>query len=374
MSELFSELQNTHPLTIRKKVQHKLSSCLSAYSKPQLEILIEEMGISSELPKSAKKAEIVSILHDEILKRTEYMFRFFSAPVFTIIGMLALDTQESYTTAFEALQKKLGDDFDAYAEEATGMATINGFLFLFEDPDINEQVIIVPDEIKDIFYDLMQKTHDGKFYPGDLLDFLNYAETLSSLYGICPVELFIEIYNRDFPKNGIGKKNDFITLLNQAATASNYFFYQDEKIFDSRLEEVSIAHLLKDREHFKPYIPAKEELQKHLTLADYDEELPAVRQMASFLAKQTKEKELAEYATAFILPYIKLRAPLKIIFELLQNETGITFTKKSIQAFAERYTELTNTCHMWSNWGHPPATVYAENGSYDNIKILNKDR
>ena len=63
--------------------------------------------------------------------------------------------------------------------------------------------MIVPRELRKIIADLHKNVEDEKYIPGDMTDFLNYAETLASLYGICTADVFMQIYNRDFPEKKI---------------------------------------------------------------------------------------------------------------------------------------------------------------------------
>lgn len=44
-----------HPFVIRKSEKKSLSDCLSSYSKEQLQLLVEAMGLSDTIKASAKK-------------------------------------------------------------------------------------------------------------------------------------------------------------------------------------------------------------------------------------------------------------------------------------------------------------------------------
>lgn len=161
----------------------------------------------------------------EILRRAKYAFRYFNEIFFYMMIPFLQESDEGRDEGVKILRKKIDKNFDDCAVAAIEMALNNGFMFLFAEHGFHDPRFIISEEVKEIMFDLFMKMDKGAFTPDDLHDFFCYADVLASLYGICPLNLFIEIYTRDFPDTKIKKEDEFSKFLKQVATVSDYFSF-----------------------------------------------------------------------------------------------------------------------------------------------------
>ncbi|MBO4859594.1 MAG: hypothetical protein J5527_13860 [Treponema sp.] len=348
---------------IKTKPCYKLSECLEAYSKAQLQFLIDSMNLDEPIASNIKKAELVSFMSNKIMERLDYLFRYLESYDFIVTAAYSKDEDADKGRLLEIFMQTYGEGAEDIITFSNMNAFENGLMYLFAEDEENP-VLVVPDEVKAKIQELVKLAKEDKFTPGDLHDFMEYGEVLSALYGLCPTDVFMQIYERDYPDIKINKK-DLKLYFKRAAFISGGFVFDNNMLVDFAVNKSFRDYILKDRNHFKPYIPSEDEIFEHIGFSDYDEENPAFKKLVAFLGKELKDIDYAEDVAYDIIPLIKVRYTLQEIVDYVQNEYGILTSEKSFKAFCAIYQDLNNTSHLWSNWGHLPETLRDEYGDYD---------
>ena len=338
-----------------------LADCLAAYSKVQLQILVDRMNLDHLIKQTAKKTELVAFLSEQILSRLDYLFCYLDYPVFIVAAAFSKDDENDTARVLEDFKESFGDGAEDQIELSILLAIENGIFFLFSEDEENP-ILLIPNEVKSKIAEIVAATKKSELSPGDLNQFMCYAETLSALYGLCTKDVFLQIYNRDNPKSQLSE-SELNLLLGQAALVSGEFIYKDGMIQNHAVDKKFAEYILDDRKKFKPYIPSEEEIFEHEGLSDYDEENPTYRKFVDFLNKKLKDEEYAEEAALDIIPVIKVCYPVQNVIDYMQNEYGLFESPKSLEKFLPIYQDLVGTSHLWSNWGHVPESLRKEDGS-----------
>lgn len=337
-----------------------LLECLNSYSKDQLEILIDKMNLDGQIKKSATKKDKAIFLKDNILERLDYLFDYLDSNTLLITAILAKEDDDVKTRALTDFIEKFGEGAEEDVICSSMLAIQNGLLFIFAKDEDNP-VPVVPDEIREKVFDLVALTRAKKYKPESLYDFMQYCEVLSGLYGLCPTDLFMQIYKRDYPDFTISKKN-LNLFFERAALVSGNFHFEDNMLKSIFVEKNFEEYIIKDREKFKPYIPTEEEIFEHYGFADYDEENEAFQNIVRFFEKETGDDDNGKYIAFEIIPLMKVHFSVQEVIEYIHEKYGIISTEKSMKKFLSIYQELNNTSHLWSNWGHTPDSLFSLNG------------
>ena len=337
-----------------------LLECLNSYSKDQLEILINKLNLDGQIKKSATKKDKAIIIKDTILERLDYLFDYLDSDTFLITAIFANEDDDFKNSALTDFMEAFGEGAEEESMRCSMLAIENGLIFLFAKDEDNP-VSVVPDEIREKVFDLLALTKAKKYKPGSLNDFMQYCEVLSGLYGLCPSELFMQIYKRDYPDCKISKKN-LNLFFERAALVSGNFCFEDNMLKSIFVETNFEEYIIEDREKFKPYIPTEDEIFEHYGFVDYDEENEAFQNIVRFFEKETGDDDNGKYIAFEIIPLMKVNYSVQEVIEYIHEKYGIISTEKSMKKFLSIYQELNNTSHLWSNWGHTPDSLFSLNG------------
>ncbi|MBR1910852.1 MAG: hypothetical protein IJ828_00690, partial [Treponema sp.] len=208
---------------INKKAKHTLAECLSCYSKDVLKILAATKKASDNSDiLTLKKTEIVAELEKSITEKFLYAFRFWDVTVFQVFFLLYSDDDKFNEAVWKNFKENSGEDFiEEMQQAALTVLFTSGFLFAFKTPSSKEVEFVIPKEITDMIpklYDTIN-VKGRKMVPGGLNMFPWYAKTLASLYGVCTPEVFMEIFNRDFPEAKIKDTEECIRLMKQCVSS-----------------------------------------------------------------------------------------------------------------------------------------------------------
>lgn len=337
-----------------------LLECLNSYSKDQLEILINKLNLDGQIKKSATKKDKAIIIKDTILERLDYLFDYLDSDTFLITAIFANEDDDFKNSALTDFMEAFGEGAEEESMRCSMLAIENGLIFLFAKDEDNP-VSVVPDEIRERVFDLLALTKAKKYKPGSLNDFMQYCEVLSGLYGLCPSELFMQIYKRDYPDCKISKKN-LNLFFERAALVSGNFCFEDNMLKSIFVETNFEEYIIEDREKFKPYIPTEDEIFEHYGFVDYDEENEAFQNIVRFFEKETGDDVNGKYIAFEIIPLMKVNYSVQEVIEYIHEKYGIISTEKSMKKFLSIYQELDSTCHIWSTWGHTPSSLFSLNG------------
>ena len=337
-----------------------LLECLNSYSKDQLEILINKLNLDGQIKKSATKKDKAIIIKDTILERLDYLFDYLDSDTFLITAIFANEDDDFKNSALTDFMEAFGEGAEEESMRCSMLAIENGLIFLFAKDEDNP-VSVVPDEIREKVFDLLALTKAKKYKPGTLHDFMQYCEVLSGLYGLCPSELFMQIYKRDYPDCKISKKN-LNLFFERAALVSGNFCFEDNMLKSIFVETNFEEYIIEDREKFKPYIPTEDEIFEHYGFVDYDEENEAFQNIVRFFEKETGDDVNGKYIAFEIIPLMKVNYSVQEVIEYIHEKYGIISAEKSMKKFLSIYQELDSTCHIWSTWGHTPSSLFSLNG------------
>ena len=367
-------MKTAYPFEIEKKPCDTLKDCLTSYTKKQLCMLAEKMSLDKSTKiNSLKKDSLVALLESKILDSVPSIFRFLPPEIFIVIAAISKETVEEKDRCLKIIEDNFGEDFENISVAATGFAITSGFLFVFKESSEAFPEMIIPRELRKIITDLHKDAKAEKYFPGDMTDFLNYAETLASLYGICTADVFMQIYNRDFPEKKIDERKEFVSLMQQSSMASGYLFFKDENLVSATVDrEDWYDNIIIDRKNFKPYIPSKKELSEKLDYSEYDDDLPAFNDCISFFSKLLNDNDYATDIVLDFFPMAKLHYPINAVIEYISQNKDLEFDEKSLHEFLHILQNLYNSCHSWSNWGHPSESCRDDDGRYSK-ETFNED-
>lgn len=351
----YSFFMPDHSLIIKKECVHSLSDCLNALSKKQLLIISDTIMPISFKVKEHTKAVLVPALQAEIQRRVLYAFKYLYPFVSAFFaGFVFSDKLSDLLKNLREVEQIPREELQILAAQ---VLMENGFGFAFLPKGKRTVQYVIPDELHPVAEQLLDMFSAVDTQPIARNDFMLYTNVLTSLYGICPVDLFMSIYNRD-TIHPITDKQAFLWTMEEAAAVaddcyfvedsvvSNYIFHEDYENQKQVLKEI--------RGELQPYIPSEEEILNKFFLPFYDADLPAYKQCVECLAQYISNREAVESVLANICAFIKLDFSLEDQLELLDPYRNRLAAMPSdvFKQFAALLVDLNSNCRRWTLWGH----------------------
>lgn len=194
----------------------------------------------------------------------------------------------------------------------------NGLLYSFYDQE--SLVYVIPEDIKNPYREIWkQPSFREEWNRRNIV--LRYIEAAVHLYGICPMDKLIEIYNEQQDRP-ITEREMFRMLIDLLDRPSSWSFSQNCFISDYFEDSLDEQVALLRRTEGKPYyIPEQAELLRYSS-SDYFEKTPQLERLKSYiLRKLCKDATIAEYVVDDIQLACSMEAPLKdIIYELERRD------------------------------------------------------
>lgn len=187
-----------------------------------------------------------------------------------------------------------------------------------------------------------------------------YARVLSALYGVCTIEIFIKIFNRDFPDCTISNAEEAVHLLKDVSLQSNEFHFRNNMIITNSIEQdARIPQIIASREKFKPYIPLKFEIAHKKSLILYDEDNQKFIALERYFTKGGETETSAKEKARKVLVCIQNEEHIQNALMRATAEKIIQFdTIDTANDFLKVFQELNNTSHLWINWGNIPDFLF----------------
>lgn len=354
-----------HPLIIKKECAHSLFDCLNALSKKQLLIIADQIMPVSFNTQQHTKTVLVPALQAEIQKQVLYAFKYFYPFVSAFfVGFVFKDRLSDILKNFKELEQVRisRDELEIIAAQ---ILMESGMCFAFLPKGKRTVRYVIPDELHTVAAQMAGTLSSEETQPIARNDFLLYGNVLTSLYGICPVDLFMDIYNRD-TIHPITDKQAFLWCMEEAASVSGTYFFIDDSIvsnyffhpnYDNQKEVLSAC-----REEFEPYIPTEEEILKKFFLLSYDADLEAYRQCVDWLAQYMADKDAVVNLIENICVFIKGDFPLKDQFDLLNpyRDELAAAPLDELKRFTTMLLDLNNSSHRWTLWGHTSDELFED--------------
>lgn len=355
-----------YPLVIKKEAVYTLSECLSALSKTQQLILANEIMPPSFDAEKYTKAKLIPILTAEIQRRILYAFQYLHPFVSAFfVGFVYPEKFSDILKNFKEIEQSTIPRH--YLEILAAQILIeSGFCFGFLPKGKRTVQYVVPQELHIIAAHMAESLSADNAQPVFYIDFLPYAEILSSLYGICPVDMFMQIYNRDV-QNPIEDKQEFLWRMEEAATMSNVCYFAEDSIVSVFIPYAAYNTIRLNieslRQRFQPYIPSPEEMTDRLFCTSYEEKTGAYQQCTEWFTRYMKDECDPYDITARLCSYIKLAFPFERQLDVL--EAYLEAHDSDFQSVPEEnrklllpiLQELNVITRHWELWGHTPDEV-----------------
>lgn len=370
-----SLVMSEHPLVIKKECVHSLSDCLNALSKTQLLMIVAEVFPLSFNASKYTKVKLIPIIQTEIHRRILYAFKYFYPFVSAFfIGFVFKDKLTNILAHFKELEKARISRQEAEIIAAQ-LLMENGFCFAFLPKGKRTVQYVIPDELHTIAAQMAEKLASEDTQPIARNDFLLYANVLTSLYGICPVDLFMNIYNRD-TRHPITDRQAFLWHMEEAASMSNDCYFTDNSmvsnyIFYDDYDEQKQA-LAQCRENFHPYIPSEEEILKKLFISSYDADTQAYKQCFDWLTQHAVGEYEAKTMVEIICAYISIDLTIneQLDFVRTYNDALGSVSADEFNRLLAILIELNNSCHRWTLWGHTSDEFFEETREKPKLPVI----
>lgn len=364
-------INKNNPYIIKNEPGKTLEECLNSMSQDQLDFMFSQnLKIEDYTEVTKGKAEKISNLKKIILKKIKYAF-LYKPPVFQafLVTIMMGKNPDEYLNDLKLEMDRNGfgkDQFEYLEDEVVSFLFRNGFVYSFLPKKSGTVTHVVPVEICRAVAKNAEKTfldesadETGKYY-----DFAQYANLLSSLYGVCPVEQFLEIYNRDFKQNKITDKKLAVKCLKEVADLSGDFVYSNNAIETFAVHALKTRNLIeKERSDFNPYLPSKKELSEKYVCTGYNDDNDAIDELFNFLTKKNVSGEKAELTIFQIVNNLQTSLDLKEIMNIV-NDMEISFRSiDESNQFLNIVTDINNTLHLWIRWGHTPQELSEKTNS-----------
>ena len=368
-----------NPLIIKKERLYSLSDCLNALSKKQLLIITDEIMPISFKTKNHTKAVLVPALQTEIQRRVLYAFKYLYPFVSAFfVGFVFKEKLSDILKNFKELEQ-ISLPQEHMQIIAAQILMENGFCFAFLPKGKRTVQYVIPNELQPVAEQMLNTVSSVETQPIARNDLMLYANVLTSLYGICSVDLFMSIYNRD-TIHTITDKQAFLWAMEEAAAISgNCYFVEDSvvsnHIFHEKYEDQKQI-LEETRGEFEPYIPSEEEIVNKFFLPFYDADLEAYKQCVECLAQYLPNRDAVEWAESMVenlCSCIKLDFSIDEQLEVLDPHYNVLpqLSRDDQKQFGYLLGALNTGCRRWTLWGHTPCEVSEDDEM--NAQTINKD-
>ena len=365
-----------HPLIINKAKPASLTKCLESMKKDQLILLAGRITPNDFDILKASKAKLISTLEECILQRAKYIFMYKPSEIFTFFCFFWVQNEDDRQKYFENLKKTFEeafeekDAFDVFYTKTISFLLINGLLFAFKKNEESEIEYHVPSEVGISIGESKNYNLENEFATiGKWGDFDVYAKTLTMLYGVCPLDNLLAIYNRDCSDKKINSKKELEQIVYEAASCSDDYSYNRkyDAVVDLELDyqnpDEDIDYIIKERKTFLPYIPSEDEINNIIPFTDYDEPNPSFAAVSNFFAKKTGDDILADEITSQLGKYVKRGYTLTDALSFIFEDYEISFSgEKEANKVLEDLQEFNNSLHLWIRWGHTPNELSSFSG------------
>lgn len=216
-------------------------------------------------------------------------------------------------------------------------------------------IIIIPDEVKDLYQKLFTAEFLAEKERFDLI--VKYCVACTNLYGIVPYAEVVGIFNQQNEKETCIE--EVLANYQNMVLREVFFELQGEYFVHEAIDGEEEFNALLDRQSDKPYyVPAKEELLKYAE-DDYFERNEAYRKLKEYISAHIiKDEDAAE----------ELCSDLQLVCCFGDGQADIMnqFLVRDIEFESEQQVyeigqlvyDLNNTTRMWDNRGYTPKEMF----------------
>ena len=249
-----------------------------------------------------------------------------------------------------ARNKQIVSDF-IYAANFLNMQSF-GLLQAFFDE--NKMIFVVPEEIRNVFEEMIRNGAAAKLERSVLIDC--YARAAANLYGVIPLVELKEIFNEQNAEKTTDEEL-FLVLSQRIDEDSNYFLWENCLVhWEFRKDDFKNVPAFEDVIWGKErYIPPQKEFLKYAD-EGYYEHTPQTHTLESFINEMTGDMIKAHLIMKEIALLCMAEARLKEIMDVFDKH-GIVFEEEQLRRFLPILMDVYNNSRIWSNKGHTPNEI-----------------
>lgn len=229
-----------------------------------------------------------------------------------------------------------------------------GLLYSFYKEE--KMYFLIPEEIKEAYRSMPLEAF---LEDRDRLQLiLQYINASANLYGICPQDKVIEIFNSQ-NKCQLTETEFYGVYVKISGRAQTWYLKHGDVIdeyfdYDNKDEKDALLEGAKDKPY---YIPDKQEFLKYAE-SDYFEKTPQLDNLYKYISQHLcKDKLLVDSLVDDIQLVCSMEEPLAAIMDEFERR-NIRFNKKEqLQAILPLIVDVYNHTRIWSNRGHTPAEL-----------------
>ncbi|RAP74723.1 YecA family protein [Paenibacillus montanisoli] len=323
---------------IKGAVTTSLKEILLRLTKDRLNFIAAGCALSGR--SKLKKQELADALYERITDEKEVRAAFLTA-----------EPQE-WAFVNRLLEAPYVQDDEVFPDAYLFLMD-KGLVYSFMEQD--KLYYVIPEEIKDIYRKLDRHAfHEERGYSQLVLQ---YIEAAVSLYGICPVQKLIEIYNA---QNGDGLTEEaFGAICASVAEKVRTWEVKDGYLFSDSLNGESVDEFgaflesVKDKPY---YIPPKEELLQYADI-DYFEMTPQLEALKRYIMQSLgKVEQLADAIVDDVQLACSMEEPLDALIGEFDRR-GIRLSQKQLKELQPLIYNVYAHTRTWANRGFTPAEL-----------------
>lgn len=336
-------------LTIHKEPCNLLTDCINSLPKNEL----KEIAVNLRYSKTPLESIPIEFIKEQINNTINALYYFTPCEVvFSTFKFLTEHCKLELPFSKVGLEKLKAVKENSFIDYI-GFLVSRCIIFAFEKDD--DITYVVPCETAEYLSKLVSSDPDLEKV-GNKEEFHYYVATLAALYGVCPAQVFILLWNRDHTENQFASKEDFKKQIESCYLVTTHFNLVGSVISSPELNSDNREQIKEKREGLDVYMPAADEIQAHFGCYDYDDATDEFKTMEKLIFSNTKNKSLAEEITYTVVTLLKIGVDITQLKDYVEEKYDISFDKKSSQQFNRLIIAMGLTFHLWSKWGNTGLT------------------
>ncbi len=236
----------------------------------------------------------------------------------------------------------------------------------------NKQYIVVPEEIKSIYRNIVDKNFLKTKSHYNMIE--RYAIAAANLYKIISYDDLASIYNSQ-NKDQTDAKDLFDILSKHHFSGKGYCLFEKHIISEDyeSLTPENLDDFDEITNDIPRYVPKKEELLKYMD-ERYYEITPEILALKDFIKKiVTEDEELIESYLENIVFFFRDEEDPQDIFKAIKS-FGLDVSYNHIHSLGRHLADVANSTRFWSRKGHTLNEVFASKKKASNFKVIKGDK
>lgn len=215
-----------------------------------------------------------------------------------------------------------------------------------------KQQLVIPEEVRRVYEKINTDEFQEKHEQYNIA--YNYCCGITSLYGMASLEEITAIYNYQQNKKMQPQEMLFQIYL-PSLKRKDWMVYHDGRLTERYLLEQDdiVERILKEREAYEPYIPAKSEIYD---LAHGLEEVTMI--FAGYLMDDLRfSVQESMGITEFVSKMLKIGVSPKEVFQLLQRQKIMFLNRKQMEEFVQQLLDFWMELRLYTLYGHKMSEI-----------------